>query len=177
MSNMTTPLEARDGPQFREMAFAVSPEDLNLNEDVVGPVWGTIVEFGYPDCPVTLVVFADGSISLYIGERSGFIGAGTHESIRRTGKKLLELSRSFFLRSDLISAPLISRFGEVQFYFRTFKGLYGISVDEKALDNGCHEFSPLFIAAHNVITEIRLQHESDKPENGEKGNRVRSWGK
>ena len=46
--------------------------------------------------------------------------------------------------------------GRIQFFVLTYAGAYWVDGDEEALVNGEHEFSSLFFAANDVITQVRL---------------------
>ena len=46
--------------------------------------------------------------------------------------------------------------GRIPFFVLTDAGAYWVDGDEEALVDGEHEFSSLFFAANDVITQVRL---------------------
>ena len=51
--------------------------------------------------------------------------------------------------------PEIPAVGEVRFYLLTYAGLRSAAGIEEELGSGKHELSPLFFAAHRVISAVR----------------------
>ncbi len=141
--------------ELRGKAFSVKPSDLGLNESQTGKVWGVIMETGYPEALFSLVVFGEGSTSMYFGNGGGIIGAGEHPPVRQAAGKLLKAANSNLSDLTPVQSPALPRVGEVTFYFRTYSGLYSAGAREEDLGNGKHRLSPLFYAAHEVITAVR----------------------
>src|SRR5689334_11044465 len=53
------------------------------------PVWGILMETGYPGATATLFALADGTTSLYLSSGGGVIGGQAHESVRAATAALL----------------------------------------------------------------------------------------
>jgi hypothetical protein len=50
----------------------------------------------------------------------------------------------------------LPRAGRIAFYVLTGSGVFTAEADEVALVEQTHTFSPLFYAAHDVLTQLRL---------------------
>jgi len=113
------------------------------------------METGYPEAVASLVAFADGSVSLYFSNGGGVIGAGGHQVVRDAADGFLEAAEACC--SQLQAAPdaPLPATGRTRFYVRTFAGTVTAEVDEQELGEGHHSLSPLFYAAHEVITRVR----------------------
>lgn len=141
--------------ELRTKAFSVKASDLGLDEAQTGKVWGVIMETGYLEAMFSLVVFGESTTSIYFGNGGGIIGAGEHASVRQAAGSLLKAANANLLKLVPVQAPSLPHVGEVKFYFQTYAGLYTASAQEEILGNGKHQLSPLFYAAHAVITAVR----------------------
>src|SRR6476620_6141652 len=84
-------------------------------------VWGVFMENLIGGTPVTLVVFAEGSVSLYLGNGGGIIGGGGHEPVRAAGFQFLAVAERLidsFAQGDDRALPSGD---EVRFHLRTFE--------------------------------------------------------
>ena len=130
-----------------DLHFAPSREHPN--------VFGVVMDTGFPKALVTLVALVDGTTSLYFGTGGGVIGAGEHEAVRSATLAFLacaEQDLELFAAAEESPLPAI---GEVRFYLRTYAGLRSAQALEAKLVLGTHALSPLFVAAHVVITAVR----------------------
>jgi hypothetical protein len=143
--------------QLREQALRVTAADLNLEASGARPhVWGVLMELGYSEAVATLAAFADGSTSLYISSGGGMIGAGEHKPVRDEAEKFLMTVQEHigeFTPTDETPTPSA---GRVRFYVRTFASTLTAEADEKLLGNRLHKLSPVYIAGHAVLTQMRL---------------------
>lgn len=141
--------------ELRARAFSVNAAELGLSEATTGAVWGVIMETGYAEALCSLVVFAEGTTSIYLGNGGGIIGAGEHAPVRAAAAELLKAANQNLSKLDPVQAPSLPHIGDVTFYFRTHSGLYAISAQEELLGGGKHPLSPLFYSAHNVMAAVR----------------------
>ena len=147
--------------QLRAQALARGAEELGLVTSPEHPnVFGIVMETGYPEAVATLVVFVEGSTSLYFSSGGGVIGAGEHESVRTTHPPFFaEAEARLGLFSKAVETPLPA-VGRVRFYARTFGGTLSAEADEQDLGEMRHGLSALFHAGHDVITAVR--HASER---------------
>ena len=76
---------AETSQRLRTQALTRTARDIGVAPSSAHPtVFGILMETGYPEAVATLVVFAEGSTSVYFSGGGGVIGAGEHESVRAT---------------------------------------------------------------------------------------------
>ena len=150
----TTP--PSQGARLRDMALTVDPAALGLGREEVDEVWGVVMDTVFDDGEwYTLVTFAEGTTSLYTSGSFGGIGAGEHDAVRAAGQVLLDgVREQLSLFSDDSSTGLPAP-GFVAIRAMTFSGRRVVTAVEADLGEGRHPASPVFYAAHEVITKVR----------------------
>lgn len=154
---------------LRDMVFTMRPEAIGI----VAPrapeeVWGVVMEQAYPEALATLVVLADGSVSLYFSNGGGVIGMGSHAKPQRAAQALLAVAPDF--RKDCrptTKYPLPQK-EHVHFYLFTHHAMLTAEACEDDLARDHSSLSPLFHKAHELITEIRLIDEKHEERHEEK---------
>lgn len=138
------------------MALAVTPAELGLEQGSAPEVWGFIMDTamssGQWHC---LVVFAEGTTSLYTSAAFGVIGAGSHPGARAASDALLATAGQHpqeFTPSNDTAIPLP---GLVTMRLLSFAGTRAVTAAEQDLGYGRHPASPVFHAAHAVIAQVR----------------------
>jgi len=123
--------------------------------DAAGSVWGAMMETAYPNGVATLVCLADGTTSLYTSTGGGMIGAGGHPSVVAANHAFREAISSHV--GQLAPEPVadLPRPGNVILRALTHDGHLAATALEDDLGYGRHPLSPVFHAAHEVITELR----------------------
>ena len=150
----TDPADAIRG--LRQQALTVDAAALNLTPTPERPhVWGVLMETGYQGAAASLVVFADGTTSLYFSNGGGVIGAGQHASVREAAGTLLSVADSQFARFAPAPDTALPAVGRVRFVIRTFTGTLGAEAAETDLASRAHPLAAVFFAAQRVITAIR----------------------
>lgn len=151
-----TQTPAETARELRTQALRRSAEQIGIGASPAHPsVFGLLMETGYPHAVASLVVFADGSTSLYFSTGGGVTGAGEHASVRDTHPALFteaEAQREAF--TPTVDTPLPQP-GRVRFYLRTFGGTLMAEASEEDLGQMHHRLSRLFHAGHAVIAAIR----------------------
>ncbi len=145
--------------EMREMAFKITPEQINIINLKDNDAFAIFMESGYPEAIMSLRCIGDGSISLYFSNGGGMIGIGEHQAARAEGFKLIEMAKDYINKGKIVEAISLPKNGETYFYIRTKLGNYLIQDIEDSLGNNKSEFSPLFYQAQNVITQARLIQE------------------
>ena len=113
------------------------------------------MDTAFPEGVASLVVVADGTTSLYTSTGGGTIGAGTHENVAAASRAFLDrVDGALDLLVPAGSFPLPST-GRVRFCVLTFDGGRTAEADEQDLGEGRHPLSGVFLAAHDVITQLR----------------------
>ncbi len=152
---------ARSGEEvyqgLRAQILGLDPATAGMQQ---GPehqvLWGALMETGYPRGTATLVALADGTTSLYLSTGGGIIGGGFHRAVADATRSFLaELEHRLpMLRPDPDAA--LPATGWVIIRALTYTGRMYSEAAEDDLGHGRHELSPVFYAAHRVITELRL---------------------
>ncbi|HST58946.1 MAG TPA: hypothetical protein VLK84_09665 [Longimicrobium sp.] len=141
--------------QMRQEALTTPPEELQF-EGRRPRVWGSVMELGLPTGRVaTLVVFADGTTSLYSSAGGGIVGSGSQRTVRRASDEFLEeAAEANRGMADAAESPLPSP-GRVRFYLRTNAGLRTAEAGEDELKAGGHALSELYTAGQAVLAQVR----------------------
>ena len=152
---------------LRARVLTLTPADINLESfSTATCAWGVVIETAHPDAVASLVVLADGSVSLYVSDGNGCVGCGAHRDVRIAGAELLEVAqRSFTLavRTDDIGYPPP---GNIRFYFLCFDELRSVQVRIEDLNSTDAQLCALYFAGQRVINSIErvgagqsLEHE------------------
>jgi hypothetical protein len=144
--------------RLREQMLTVGAD--TLAEPAAGRILALLMETADEEAVVTLVGLADGTTSLYFSNGGGMIGAGEHERVAAATRRWLGAAEGF-LESFTAAPddPGLPRDGEAQFVAVTEDGRSTLRAAENDLEEGRHPAAPLFYAAHDVITEMRLVEE------------------
>jgi hypothetical protein len=154
--NDATPAVADVFSELREQALRLAPDQLGDAVPAEAGILALLMETGYREAVATLVAVADGTTSLYFSNGGGFVGAGTHPTVAEASRKWLEAGKTFLPALSEVTEPPLPGVGTTQFVAVTPDGLRGAVAPEDDLGGNRHELSPLFHAAHEVITQIRL---------------------
>ncbi|MFL6783072.1 MAG: hypothetical protein ACJ8EI_07290 [Sphingomicrobium sp.] len=134
----------------------MTPAGIGLPDLEPGRPYGVVMEFDVDGDTATLAAFGNGDCSIYFSFGGGTIGGGQHESSAAAAKRLVRLSEAYLPRlSRAIEQPRPGP-GDVNFYVLTTDGTFGVTRPEKGLTVGTDEFSELYSAGHDVITQLRL---------------------
>jgi hypothetical protein len=146
---------------LRAQILGLDPAEAGLGQGPGRPaVWGALMDMGYPRGTATLVALADGTTSLYTSTGGGIIGGGFHRAVAAaTGSFLADLERHLpLLKPD--ADPALPAAGQVIIRALTYGRRLAAQAPEDDLGHGRHPLSPVFHAAHRVITELRLIDET-----------------
>jgi hypothetical protein len=151
---MPEPADVYSG--LRRQVLELQPADAGIvPAHATGSVWGAMMETAYPSGVATLVCLADGTTSLYTSTGGGMIGAGGHASVVAANHAFREAISSHV--GQLAPEPVanLPQPGNVILRALTFDGHLAATAPENDLGYGRHSLSPVFHAAHEVITELR----------------------
>jgi hypothetical protein len=131
-------------------------KELDLPASAEAPVWGVLMEFGYPGASATLFCLADGHTSLYYSNGGGVLGGGLHEGVRQAVTPLIEMANRCFKHLTPAESFPVPAAEHTTFYALTDSGVFtggGLTDD---LGGDRHPLSPLYHAGHEVLTQLRL---------------------
>jgi hypothetical protein len=119
--------------------------------------YGIVMDWNVGKATATLVAFASGDASMYYSTGGGYIGGIGVENIHAAAIRLVNVSGDFVTRLNIVTAFPMPPVGYVRFYIITPQGVYGSEdIDEDSLTMKDIDFKPLYHAAQEVISEIRL---------------------
>ncbi len=144
------------GAALRKLALEVDPAALGLSASAGPAAWAVVMDTVMADgawhC---LAVLGDGTTSLYTSSSFGVIGAGTHPTVRRASDALMRTAQSQLDLFAPTAATGLPGVGQVAIRALTFAGHAVVVAPEDDLGHGRHPASPVFHAAHAVISELR----------------------
>lgn len=146
---------------LRSMVMSISPEEIGIPDDV--EVFGVIMDTTYPNGTATLIALADGTVSLYTSTGGGVIGGGAHDQIASAGKQLIAVAESHMADFESDPPDELPPAGWTLITARTRTGPLCVTALEDDFGYRRHPASPVFHAAHAVITELRQLEESRSP--------------
>jgi hypothetical protein len=152
---------------LRQKVLTLDPSQIGVKPSPSSRIWGLLMETGYSDAVATLVMLADGTVSLYLSNGGGIIGAGQHEGPRKACESLLAAAPQFFGYARQSTDFPLPQEGRVRFHFLTFDGVFASEASEQDLGNNRHPLSALFYKAHDVITQLRRVDEKIKNAGGQ----------
>ncbi len=148
------------------MALNLKPDQAGIAvPDTEHGVWGIVMDTSFADSGTyTTVALLDGTASIYIGDQSGVIGGFSHPFVRLAAQQAVSLGESYvaqFRPADILPLP---KPAHTRFYLLTRTGrVESGEILEENLGHGKHPVSPLFRAMHEVIGQLRIVSEQQKP--------------
>jgi hypothetical protein len=144
--------------KLRGQALAATAKSLGVTDEV----HGVLMETGYPEAVITLVAMADGAASLYFSNGGGIIGAGEHKGPAVAARSLITFAAHNLKGMVPTDSTPLPAPGRTRFYALTSRGILTAEASEEDLGENRHALSPLFYAAHELITEMRSVDEALK---------------
>lgn len=152
-------MKAKTLPRIlRDLALKVDARELRLGQGTAH-VWGIVVEFWMRDWITTLVIFADGSTSVYVSDGPPVTGMGAYAPVRAASLKMLaiaEESLESFAATRRTSQP---EPGHVRFFARTVRGTVVADAEQQTLMGGGHPLTQLFNVTLDVLRAVLVANE------------------
>jgi len=148
-----TTISAQIAAVLRASVLQLKPADIGL-VDAAGTVWGVVIETAYPDAVASLIVLADGSVSLYMSDGSGCVGCGSHQEVRGASADLLQIAENSLpltVATDDMGLPLA---GLVRFYLLAGNGLRCAQTRIEDIHTIDARLAVLYFAGQRVLTTI-----------------------
>ena len=142
---------------LRRRALSTQRTDVGIPEPPPeAPVWGILMETGYPGGTATLLALGDGTSSLYLSTGGGVIGGHAHQNVREANAEFVGAANGHYQHLNPTDSFPLPEEGQTMFYVLTDSGVLSGSGPEEELGFGRHPLSPLFYEGHRVITQLRL---------------------
>ena len=136
----------------RNRILVAKPADIGL-EPTPNEIWGVLTEMHMLKGVATLVVVADGSVSLYFSDGRCIAGLGPYSGPRRVGQELIAFAQSFVDAFSPTKHFPLPELGFIRFYRLSDGGVLESEVRED--DLGGNPLWPLLQKANELIAEIR----------------------
>lgn len=148
--------------RLRGQVLRLDPADAGMPPTPGSPrIWGGMMEMGYPKGAATLVCLRDGTTSLYTSSGGGIIGGGEHAPVVSANAVFLAGLAAHLVTMRPNTDESLPTAGRVVFRVLTYDGPLTSEAASDDLGYGRSLLSPVFYAAHQVITELRLISEQE----------------
>lgn len=142
---------------LRAQVLDLDPASVGLAQGPEHPqVWGALMDMGFPSGTATLVALADGTTSLYTSTGGGIIGGGSHQAVAAATRGFLARVADHLGELPPETGTGLPAQGRVIIRALTYQGRRAAEAAEDDLGYNRHALSPVFHAAHDVITQLRL---------------------
>jgi hypothetical protein len=139
------------------MILTTDPAELAFVADGEFPVvYGVVVDWPIDDVTATIVALRDGNASVYTTSTFGILGGSGHEKVRDAARACVLLAGDFVKACEPVTDYPYPPGDTVYCHLLTYSGVKRCSASLAALENGSDPTSPLFDAAQDVLTELRL---------------------
>jgi hypothetical protein len=123
-------------------------------------VYGVVVDWPLGVDVASILALRDGSASLYTTSTFGIIGGGGHAPVRAAAQDCVRVAAGFVEGSVGVTEYPLPTSTSVNFYLLTYSGVRHCAGDLAAISSGADPTRPLFGAAQDVLTQLRLITES-----------------
>lgn len=147
---------------LRSQVLNLDPATVGITSSDHRSTWGCLMETGYQNGSATLVCLSDGTTSLYTSSGGGIIGGGAHEAVVEQTAKLLHAIDEHLPEMTSTVDQHLPTDGQTVIRALTMDGQRTFEAAEVELGEGRSVMSPVFYAAHAVITQLRLIDEAPR---------------
>jgi len=153
----SSPNKETPGVEMRTMALTTPVDKLGFSSDSAFPsAYGVLTDWNLGDFTVTILSMRDGTASLYTTSTFGMIGGQSHERVRLAAIRYVKEAERHVGASKPVTDFPYPKPGQVYFYLLTYDGVRRCVGDETGIERGSDPTRPLFAAAQDVMTELRL---------------------
>jgi hypothetical protein len=135
-----------------EVSFTPTPD--------LPDVFGVVMEIGHGGGVATLVALRGGMTSLYFSTGGGMIGGGEHPQVAAATQVLIRTAQAHLASVPASTDTALPAAGRVVLRVLTYGGRRALEAGDDELVAGEHPLSPVFYAADDVITQLRLLDEA-----------------
>lgn len=151
------------GVGLRRMVLSTPVSKLGFSSDSDFPtVYGVLTDWDLGDVTATVMSMRDGTASLYTTSTFGIIGGQGHKRVLKAAVRYVKLAERYVDSSKPVTDFPHPKSGQVYFYILTYNGVRLCIGDKPAIESGSDPTRPLFAAAQDVLTELRLITEKER---------------
>ena len=152
--------QADAGKRLRLMALTTPADKCGFRSDADYPkVYGVIADWTHGDLTASILAMRGGTASLYTTSSFGIIGGEGHAKVRRAADACVKVAGQYYDQGIPAADFAYPKEGKVYFYLLCYEGVRLCVGEEAALKEGTDPMLPLFSAAQDVLTELRLASE------------------
>lgn len=152
----------KTGVDLRKMTLTTPVSKPGFSPDSEFPtVYGVLMDWEIGGVTATVMCMRDGTASLYTTSTFGVIGGQGHESVRQAAIRCVKLAEQYVDSSKAVTDFPYPESGQVYFYILTYHGVRLCVGNDPAIKRGSDPTRPLFAAAQDVLTELRLITEKE----------------
>jgi hypothetical protein len=160
VTKKTTQPQKSPGVGLRQMVLTTPADKLGFTADEDFPtVYGVLCEWDIDGVTATVMSMRDGTTSLYTTSTFGIIGGHGRERVRQAALRYVKTAEQFVKSARPVTDFPYPKSGQVFYYLLTYNGVQLVIGDESTIERGSDPTLPLFAAAQNVLTELRLATE------------------
>jgi hypothetical protein len=149
------------GRELRAMFLGLTPQDVGASPTAAYPkVFGVAMDWPIGEHIATVVSACDGTGSLYTTSTAAVIGGQGHPPTHQAALRFVAAAQPYFEAAAPATSSPYPPPNVVRFYLLGYDGLRVVEDAYDAIASGTARLSPLFGAAHGVVTEMRLMAES-----------------
>ncbi len=158
------------GVQLRRTALTTSASELGFSSDADFPkVYGVLTDWDIGGVTASIMSLRDGTASLYTTSSFGVIGGREHHSVRQAAARYVKLAQQYVDSGKTVDNYAYPKSGQVYFYLLTYDGVRLCVGDEAAIVRDSDPTRPLFAAAQDVLTELRLMTDQENARSQDRG--------
>jgi len=159
----TTLPQNSPGVGLRQMVLTTPASTLGFSSgDDFPNVYGVLTDWDIGGVTATIMSMRDGTASLYTTSTFGIIGGQEHESVRQAAVHYVKVAEQFAKSGKVVTDFAYPKSGQVFYYLLTYGGVRQVIANEATIKRGSDPTRPLFAAAQDVLTELRLITEKEK---------------
>lgn len=163
------------GVGLRKMALTTSPTQLGFSPDSDFPkVYGIITDWNLGDQTASIMSMRDGTASLYTTSTFGIIGGQGDEKVRQAVERYVKAAELYFESGKVVSDFAYPGKGQVYFYLLTYDGIRLCVGNEARINRNTDPTRPLFAAAQDVLTALRMITENRNSQPTSPGDRLKA---
>jgi Ankyrin repeats (3 copies) len=148
---------------LRAGVLGLEPASVGLAPSSEHPwLWGVVMDMDVGGETATLASLVDGTTSMYLSTGGGTIGAGAHRDVADATDRLIRVAERHLGLFDLAEDLSLPGTGQVRITALGYSDRRSVVAVEVELGEQRHPLSPVFHAAHAVISEIRLLSDPDQ---------------
>jgi hypothetical protein len=138
-----------DYQQWRQVIFAVKPEEAGVSSSEADRVYGVVMDVGVIGqqrsihWALSLSAFGTGEASFRPTVGGGVIGLGSNSQVGQVAEEIVQLAQRLWLETQPTQDVVLPEPGVVQFFFLTTGGLRVFKGQVDKVQQSAHPFEPL----------------------------------